>query len=604
MEPVERHFQKNPQRLLSRALEDVRQATSPQLRRYLALRPLHDAQDLFFRSVAPRVFLVGPNVIGKTPISMCRLIAHTTGMLPFFYRDGTFAPRARELAGGRPASWVVLGISRDQMEGAAWGVLKEWLPPEFIYEPTARKIILKRFVYEEEGAAPRILDEPGVSIHHRTVEARRLRQQGGQFDGVAIDEEHETVDVYNEYGIQVGKRDGWIQGTITPEESRKKGGNTWFAKEIWFPAIAARVAGERVVHLDRRTDVVFGRRGDQIDALTGQLMTDDQIRDRLESACSTEAERRLRIDGEYDPTPAQPYYSEAATTRMLVRLTHTEVVEPRYTRGRILPDGRGEPRFTEASDAGYLWVYSWPKRGERYIVGTDPATGEGHDLTAAVVWARRSSHVAAVFHAKMEPDLYKEPIYLLARHYREAWVVNESGGYGGTLMSYLRERYAHRLMRRTTSPSTPKVKIGKFGLSPQAHETRVRVIERINRELVAGTADFRHAPLVREIIQFGWVAAHGWSKPRPDHPRGGHDDLLFALGYALIGSDECPIEDEDPEETVRADETAAEAVQRRTQKHLDDYFAALAAGHGPPPFDPLGLRRLTGADPVYNLKPE
>ena len=567
--------------ILHRAADDIGACVSPEFRRFRALDPLHDAGWLFLTSPADDVYLFGPNTIGKSYLGAGRLIMRLSGFVPMKLRERKIRLPLRELPGGRPARAFVLGISREQAEQAAWAALMDLLPPEFIYRQRARLVTLCRFVDVPGESIPKMLREPGATIRQRTVEARRKRGQGGQFDEGWLDEEHETVDVYNEYGVQLGKRAGRLQGTLTALETLKRGGDTWVGREVIGPAEAMRGGTDvRDVWLDEHVHVIFGKKGDQVDAVTGTLMSGADIESRIGRRCSTRSEYLLRVEGKYDILPERPYFAESATEAMSAKL----VEAPKARCGLFVE--RDDRVSFEPSDTGLFRLYYERDPRDCYAIGCDPASGTGPDFLGAVVYARRANAVAGVFQAHIEPAIFKHQYYLMHLYYGSALLAPEAGPFGAEIISYLRERCRGSIFRRPPSADAPETaRVPAYGVSVGNERDRDRVIEAVTWALLSGSFRVNDPALADEIRRFGWFSG------RPDHPRGGHDDLLFALGYALIAHRLSRLPRLDPSaDALPPDAPPSQRFVWGAWEWQKAAFEAAARGEEPPDFDPLGHR--------------
>ena len=528
---------KSPHILTVSEATAVENAASIELRRYLAMEPKNGAQDVFMCSVSPFLALVGPNMIGKSPIGAARQIMHATHVVPHPFRGRIpfLLPSSHR---GRFMLYVVLGITKEQANDAAWGTLLEWLPPEFRHKTSTKyRIVLKQFLDEPGRPIPRIVDKPGVIVALRTTEQKRKRQQGSpRIKIVWADEEDGNEGVIDEYQTQIAKVGGWLQLTATPLESLEKGGSTVFAQTILDPAYQARHDNERSVMLDDGVQVVFGQRGDQIDGQTGRLMSAEQLAG-LDKKYRRESVRRLRVDGVWEPTPDQPYYDEQPVALIMAQVRSPDAMQP--TRGYVYErDGNFE--FVPDESSG-LRVYEAPELYGAYIIGADFAQGNASDWTACVVWDRRRSCVSTVYHARADTNLAKVILYDLVHYYRRAWVVIDPDRFGGQAIGYLRDRgYTGRLYRRKTREDDIQQKPLDYGYVFTSR-TRAALDERVGEELKRGTLDVRYEPLAREIGLYGYYGREVRGVQAPDHPPAGHDDLQKALGMALKGHDECPM---------------------------------------------------------------
>lgn len=101
---------------------------------------------------------------------------------------------------------------------------------------------------------------------------------------------------------------------------------------------------------------------------------------------------------------------------------------------------------------GPLRVWEWPDEGGRYAIGADPAQGYEHgDFSAAHVINARDGHVVAVWHGRIDPDLYGSQVLAPLGHlYHDALIGVESNNHGLTTLKALhRAKYHPLYMQRS-----------------------------------------------------------------------------------------------------------------------------------------------------------
>ena len=101
---------------------------------------------------------------------------------------------------------------------------------------------------------------------------------------------------------------------------------------------------------------------------------------------------------------------------------------------------------------GNLKIWEWPTKEGRYAIGADPAQGYEHgDFSSAHVINARDGHVVAVWHGRIDPDLYGSDVLApLGRMYNQALVGVESNNHGLTTLKALhRQKYHPLFMQRS-----------------------------------------------------------------------------------------------------------------------------------------------------------
>ncbi len=213
------------------------------------------------------------------------------------------------------------------------------------------------------------------------------------------------------------------------------------------------------------------------------------------------------------------------------------LIEKAEQRARILQvdtvvDGSDvRPVYDMHSDPeGPLHVWQGPIAGEKYVIGGDSSSGEGDDPSALQIMLNRIDRFeqVAVWHGWVGRIELAYITAWLAQKYNNALIVPEVTGAG--------EEYVNQLMRikwkgrsiyhrKVLSDKGDKMR-EKPGFDMQ-EGTRSSLIENVYDLLKTETPIIRHADTLMEIEQFRLD-----KKGRPDHPAGGHDDLLMAFGMA------------------------------------------------------------------------
>ena len=94
------------------------------------------------------------------------------------------------------------------------------------------------------------------------------------------------------------------------------------------------------------------------------------------------------------------------------------------------PPGIGEVKLIPY-DRGRLRIYAEPKDRHTYIVGADPSEGDpGSDPSPLAVLDEMTLNLVAVWYGKAPPDVLACHAVDLARHYREALIINEANNHG------------------------------------------------------------------------------------------------------------------------------------------------------------------------------
>lgn len=221
-----------------------------------------------------------------------------------------------------------------------------------------------------------------------------------------------------------------------------------------------------------------------------------------------------------------------------------EIIVPAPQRARILQvdtviDGMKEkPVFDLREDAGgplHVWKGAVP--GEKYIVGGDSSSGEGDDFSAIQVLLNRLDRLeqVAVWHGKVGRIELAYITAWLARAYNNGLIVPEWTGAGEEYVNQLmRIRWPGRRIyhRKVLSKKGDAKEKERPGFDMQ-EGSRGALIENLYQLLKTPVPIIRHRDTLMELEQFRID-----DKGRPDHPPGGHDDLLMAFGMAAYARNE------------------------------------------------------------------
>jgi hypothetical protein len=114
-----------------------------------------------------------------------------------------------------------------------------------------------------------------------------------------------------------------------------------------------------------------------------------------------------------------------------------ELVYPAPFRGSMI--GFREPSF-EDNLTGYLKVWKKPVSRGQYVIGADTSEGKPNgDYSCAQVYDRKTWDQVAVWHGRIEPDLFGRELYKLGIWYNEAMVAVERNNHGIATNLVLRE---------------------------------------------------------------------------------------------------------------------------------------------------------------------
>jgi hypothetical protein len=174
-------------------------------------------------------------------------------------------------------------------------------------------------------------------------------------------------------------------------------------------------------------------------------------------------------------------------------------------------------------------VWQKPKGGCQYVVGVDPATGEGDDDSAISVWRFDTCEQVAEIAGKMNPTETALVAVNLANWYNEALLGIENNGNGIATVNEARKLNYPKIFRKfTAGVLDPKVpKSAKYGWSTNL-QTRPVMIEEFRQMFEDGLLKINSLELLNQMKTF---VRH--TNGKVEHETGKHDDRLFAGMIAI-----------------------------------------------------------------------
>lgn len=231
-------------------------------------------------------------------------------------------------------------------------------------------------------------------------------------------------------------------------------------------------------------------------------------------------QRDVIIHGKYDVGKGRGAFDASQLTAMLLK--------------------KRPPRETQAWTSGTLHLWEPPHPGAAYVIGADTAQGLAHgDNSIAQVLKRTPAglvHVASLV-AKDEPDIFGADCVLLARLYRDAWIVPEtSEGTGLAACKAMRSAHYPYLYSQTTQERTAgKPEARSWGFHTNVL-TRPILINDLRAAIRDGLLQTWDEATLKECATFikgpdGKFQAQGSRK----------DDRVMALALAVQGHLRCPM---------------------------------------------------------------
>lgn len=181
-------------------------------------------------------------------------------------------------------------------------------------------------------------------------------------------------------------------------------------------------------------------------------------------------------------------------------------------------------KFIECAN-GNLTIYETPKNGFPYVIGGDIAEG-GIDYSSAHVINNITGNEAAVFHERIDTDLYAKEMFCLGYLYNKALIGIEVNFDKHPIKELQRLRYPNIYYRETIDSITSE-KQQKYGFVTTSN-TRPILIDKLI-ELVRDNVNLiNHIDELREMLVF----VRDEKTRKPQAAEGEHDDLVMGRGIS------------------------------------------------------------------------
>ena len=193
--------------------------------------------------------------------------------------------------------------------------------------------------------------------------------------------------------------------------------------------------------------------------------------------------------------------------------------------GHIIKE-EGKYIFREDS-VGLFRIYEYPKKGEQYCIGGDPAEGLEHgDKCAGVVLNKRTNKTACIYNHNVSPDRFEEDLIKMGYFYNESVIACESKGYGYSINQGLYKRYG-KVYRKLITKTGIKEQTLELGWNTN-RASRPMILAQLQDEIKEFSTDL----LDKDLIQQCWTFVNNLKRGQPEAEKGKHDDLIMARAIA------------------------------------------------------------------------
>ena len=176
-----------------------------------------------------------------------------------------------------------------------------------------------------------------------------------------------------------------------------------------------------------------------------------------------------------------------------------------------------------------LWIWNEPVTGHKYVMGVDVSRGDSEDFSTFQIIDFDTREQVAEFVGKLPPDIMAEICYKWANMYSAFVVIDITGGMGVSTSRKMQELgyknlYVDGVDYQNKWKYDPKQAEKIPGIN--FNSKRVQIIASFE-EAIRHEFNLKSSRLLNEMNSFVYING------RPDHQKGGHDDLIMSISMAL-----------------------------------------------------------------------
>jgi len=176
-----------------------------------------------------------------------------------------------------------------------------------------------------------------------------------------------------------------------------------------------------------------------------------------------------------------------------------------------------------------LWIWNEPVTGHKYVMGVDVSRGDSEDFSTFQIIDFDTREQVAEFVGKLPPDIMAEICYKWANMYSAFVVIDITGGMGVSTSRKMQELgyknlYVDGVDYQNKWKYDPKQAEKIPGIN--FNSKRVQIIASFE-EAIRHEFNLKSSRLLNEMNSFVYING------RPDHQKGGHDDLIMSIAMAL-----------------------------------------------------------------------
>ena len=176
-----------------------------------------------------------------------------------------------------------------------------------------------------------------------------------------------------------------------------------------------------------------------------------------------------------------------------------------------------------------LWIWKEPVMGHKYVMGVDVSRGDSEDYSTFQIIDFDTREQVAEFVGKLPPDTMAEICFKWANMYSAFVVIDITGGMGVSTSRKMQELgyknlYVDGVDYQNKWKYDPKQAEKIPGIN--FNSKRVQIIASFE-EAIRHDFDIKSSRLLNEMNSFVYING------RPDHQKGGHDDLIMSIAMAM-----------------------------------------------------------------------
>jgi hypothetical protein len=176
-----------------------------------------------------------------------------------------------------------------------------------------------------------------------------------------------------------------------------------------------------------------------------------------------------------------------------------------------------------------LWIWKEPVMGHKYVMGVDVSRGDSDDYSTFEIIDFDIREQVAEYVGKIPPDVMAEICFKWANMYSAFVVIDITGGMGVSTSRKMQELgyknlYVDGVDYQNKWKYDPKQAEKIPGIN--FNSKRVQIVASFEEAI-------RHDFVVKSSRLWGEMNNFVYINGRPDHQKGGHDDLIMSIAMAL-----------------------------------------------------------------------